>query len=347
MRLVRRLAVMVFAVWTTSVAAEDPARTEPAPEARGNAFNSVDADVAHIFRYEPSGLSLRRHFERGKIPVVFVHGLWSNPLSWSHMIERLEADSTLRARYQFWTFGYSTGNPIPYSAQLLRRDLDEARTKFDPDRSDRAFDRMVMVGHSMGGLLTKMMVQESGTRLWHVVSDRPVEQLAGDHADRALLRRVLIYRPRPELRRVVFINTPHRGSRLDQSALGNLGSRLVRLPDPLRASHNRLIAANAPDFFTPYFRKGLPTSVHELEWQSPFLLGIDSIPLVPSIEAHSIISDRRNPPKIGGSDGLVEYESAHLEGTASELLVSSGHLCQDNPAVIREIERILAEHNAR
>ena len=83
-----------------------------------------------------------------EIPVVLIHGLWSNPWSWARMIEDLEADAALRDRYQFWTFGYSTGDPLPYSAALLRRDLDEVRRKFDPDRSDAAFDRMVLVGHS-------------------------------------------------------------------------------------------------------------------------------------------------------------------------------------------------------
>ena len=198
------------------------------------------------------------------------------------MIEDLEADAALRDRYQFWTFGYSTGDPMPYSATLLRRDLDEARRKFDPDRSDAAFDRMVLVGHSMGGLLAKMMVQDSGTRLWRLISDRPVEDLAGDQADlRPASARALIFKPRPEVRRVVFIATPHRGSRVDRGGLEHLGSRLVRLPDPLRASYDRLMARNGPEFFTERFRKGLPTSIDELEWQSPMLMGLDELGLAP------------------------------------------------------------------
>ena len=260
------------------------------------------------------------------------------------MIGELEADAALRDRYQFWTFGYSTGDPLPYSASLLRRDLDEARRKLDPDRADAAFDRMVVVGHSMGGLLAKMMVQESGTRLWQLFSERPAGDLAGDPADCELFRSALIYKPRPEVRRVVFIATPHRGSRVDRGGLERLGSRLVRLPDPLRATHDRLLARNGPDFFTERFRKGLPTSIDELEWRSPILVRLDELGLAPTIKAHSIIADRRHPPGAGGSDGLVTYESAHLQGVASESLVASGHLCQDHPAVIREVGRILAEH---
>jgi pimeloyl-ACP methyl ester carboxylesterase len=347
MHFVRSSAVIVVVVAAISAAAQNPARVESSREVPGRSLSKADADVAGRFRYEPTGLSLLRSYKRGKIPVVFVHGLWASPWSWSRMIESLEADPVLRGRCQFWTYGYSTGDPIPYSASLLRRDLDEVRRKFDPDGSDREFDRMVVVGHSMGGLLTKMMAQESGTRLWQVISDRPVDELAGEPADREFLRRVLIFKPRPEVRRVVFINTPHRGSRLDQGGLELLGSRLIRHPDPLQASYSRLMARNGPDFFKPFFRKGLPTSVDELEWRSPLLMGLDAVRLAPTIDAHSIIADRRDPPRAGGSDGLVPYESAHLDGTVSEFLVSSGHLCQDNPAVIGEIRRILLEHGTQ
>jgi hypothetical protein len=104
------------------------------------------------------------------------------------------------------------------------------------------------------------------------------------------------------------------------------------------------MARNGPDFFTERFRKGLPTSIDELEWQSPILMGLDELGLSPTVKAHSIIADRRDPPRARGSDGLVPYESAHLDGVATESLVSSGHLCQDHPAVIREVRRILVEH---
>jgi pimeloyl-ACP methyl ester carboxylesterase len=336
------LLVTATSAWGQSSATVGPSGNAPGPSPPARA----KTDVAVMFRYEPTGLSLLRPYERGKVPVVFVHGLWSSPWSWSHMIEGLEADSALRARYQFWTFGYSTGDPLPYSAVLFRSNLDEVRRKFDPDRSDTAFDKMVIVGHSMGGLLTKMMVQETGARLWQIVSDRPVDELAGEPADRELFRRALFYKPRTEVRRVVFIATPHRGSQVDQGPIGHLGSRLIRLPDPLRASYDRLIARNRPDFFTEWFRKGLPTSVDELEWRSTILMRLDQLGLAPTTKAHSIIAVQHNPPKASGSDGMVPYESAHLDGVASELLVSSGHLCQDKPAVIHEVRRILGEHQA-
>jgi pimeloyl-ACP methyl ester carboxylesterase len=347
MRVIGSLIAVVAFIAATSAWAQVPSRVKSSRDARGPAPAKADTDIIGLFRFEPTGLSLLRPYRRGRIPVVLIHGMWSNPWSWARLIEVLEADAALRDRYQFWTFGYSTGDPLPYTAGLLRRDLDEVRRKFDPDRSDAALDRMVLVGHSMGGLLTKMMVQDSGTRLWRLISDRPVDALAGDQDDCDRFRRALIFKPRPEVHRVVFIATPHRGSRLDRGGLEELGTRLVRLPDPLRASYGRLIARNGLDFFTERFRRGLPTSIDELQWQSPFLMGLDELGLAPTIKAHSIIADRREPPRVGGGDGLVSYDSAHLDGVDSEWLVSGGHLCQDNPSVIREVRRILVEHGIR
>jgi pimeloyl-ACP methyl ester carboxylesterase len=300
--------------------------------------------MTDLVPYEPTGLSLLRPYARGKIPVVLIHGLWSNPWSWHRMVAALEADPAIRDRFQFWTFGYSTGDPIPYSAHLMRRDLDEARRKFDPDRSDSAFDRMVVVGHSMGGLMTKMMAVDPAERLWSVVSDRPPGELKGEKDDVELFRGAIVFAPRPEVRRVVFIATPHRGSRFDRGSIQHLGARLVRVPDSLCATHHRLVADNPPNFFREHFRRGLPTSIDELEWGSPLVTGLSAVPVAPAITAHSIIAVRPGLRPSAPTDGLVSLDSAHIDGVASEKVVAAGHLCQENPEVIAEVRRILAEH---
>src|SRR3954466_4665598 len=110
-----------------------------------------------------------------------------------------------------------------------------------------------------------MMVQDSGRRLWRLGSARPFGALAGDRADRDLFRRDLFFTPRPEVRRVVFIATPHRGSRVDRGGLERLGTRLVRIQEPLRAAYGRLKDRNGPGFFNERLREGLPTSIDELE----------------------------------------------------------------------------------
>jgi pimeloyl-ACP methyl ester carboxylesterase len=303
-------------------------------------------ELKELFRYEPTGLSLLQPYVRGKVPVVLVHGLWASPWLWHSMLEALEADPAIKAGFQFWTFGYSTGDPIPYTAHLLRKDLEEVRLRLDPGKADTAFDRFVLVGHSMGGLLCKMVAIEPGDRLWHVVSDRPFDELMGNKDDVTLLRNGLKFGTFNGVRRVIYIATPHQGSRIDQGSLQRVGTRLVRVLDPLRAANRRLVAANPPDFFREHFRKGMPSSIDELEWGSPILTGLSELAHPPGLKVHSIIAVRADAPPGHRSDRLVSYESAHIAGVASEKVVTAGHLCQDHREVIDEVRRILAEHAA-
>ena len=93
------------------------------------------------------------------------------------MVECLRP-TPLRGRYQFWLFSFASGDPIPFSAHLLRQSLRQVRRLFDPDGTDEAFDQLVLVGHSLGGILAKMMGQSSGLRLWQTVNDLPIDELS-------------------------------------------------------------------------------------------------------------------------------------------------------------------------
>jgi len=338
-----RILVMRFVLSVLTVLGVASAALSPLP-AEDHAGPRTAPRSEERFHYEPTGLSLPRPYVRGKMPVVFVHGLGARPASWRRMIEALAADPAIDGRFQFWTFGYATGNPIPYSGYLLRRDLDEVRRRLDPDKSDPAFDRMVLVGHSMGGLLCKLVAVDPGLRLWRAVSDRPLGELTGEGGDLELMRACLIFGAHPGVRRVIYIATPHRGSRLDRGSVRAIGTRLVLLPDPLRAAHRRLVAENPPDFFREPFRRGLPSSIDELGWDSPILTALSELAHPPALKVHSIIAVRPDSPPGHRTDGVVSYESAHVAGAASEELVSAGHLCQDHPEVISQVRRILLEH---
>jgi pimeloyl-ACP methyl ester carboxylesterase len=296
-------------------------------------------------RFQSTGLSMTRPYAPGRIPVVFIHGLCGSPRQWSAMIRALEADPGLGGHYQFWTFGYSTGAPIPYSAHLLRRALREARWRLDPDGRDAALDRMVLVGHSMGGLMAKMTVQDSGTRLWDLYAARPPDALAGPPEARELFRQALIFTPLPEVRRVVFIATPHRGARLKAGVepLQRLGAALIRPSDAFRSAHAALLECNGRDSFAPICRSGPPAGVGQLAWDHPMLVELGRLEFAAGVQLYSIIADRRKPPRPGGGDGVVSYDSAHLPGPVPETLVAAGHLCLDAPCVIEAIARILAE----
>jgi pimeloyl-ACP methyl ester carboxylesterase len=293
-----------------------------------------------------AGLHMLHPYERGKIPVVMIHGLGSSPMAWGRVVNELRGDPALRARYQFWIYMYPTGNPFMLSAAELRKALVEARDVVDPGHSDPAYDGMVLIGHSMGGLLSKLMISESGDTLWRLNSPQPFDRLVANPQVRDLLGRVFFFRPLPFVRRIVFIATPHRGSRLSSEFVGRLGDRLIRLPGPLEEAHRTLIAENPPHFFTADFLKGVPSSIDGLTFENPYLLTIDRLPRAPHVTAHSIIGKLGDGPLEASSDGVVPYSSSHLDWVASETIINRMHFCQDDPQTIEELRRILSLHLA-
>jgi len=285
-------------------------------------------------------------YRPGLIPVVFVHGTESSPVRWAEMLNRLQADRDIRSRFQFWFFQYDSDEPIALSALHLRDSLQGAVARLDPDGTDPALRRMVLIGHSQGGLLVKMQSISSGDRIWNAVSRKPLDQLRLSDEMRNLFRRGLFVEPLPEVARVVFISTPQRGSFVaGYRIIAYLARRLTTMPFQL-AGASAAIAQNPDAARTPF----VPTATDNMSPRSPFIQGLQEIPVAPSIKAHSIISVEAKYWSDGsfdaehGNDGVVMYSSAHIEPVESELVVRSPHSCQGNPHTIEEVRRILRLH---
>ncbi len=290
------------------------------------------------------GLVMMRPYRPRRIPVVLVHGTASSPVRWAEMFNELSHDPVLSNRYQFWLYQYNTGQPILYSAMLLRRALQSVLKEIDPTGEDDALRRMVMIGHSQGGLLTRLMAINSGTRFWDNVSEEPFDQFQMPPETRKILREAMFFEHKPTLKRVVFIATPHRGSYQATGWILNLVRRLVTLPATLVSQFQGLLQAPA---FAHAGINQLPNSVDNMSPGSPFLRALNDLAIDPGITAHSIIAVLGDGPVAGKTDGVVAYESAHIDGVASELVVRSGHSTQGHPETIEEVRRILREHLER
>lgn len=292
-----------------------------------------------------AGVAALRPYRKGRIPVVFVHGTASSPGRWADMANDLIADARLRHRFAFWFFRYDSGNPIPYSAWQLRDALTQAVARADPGGADPCLRDMVVLGHSQGGLLSKMTAIDSGDVFWRGISDEPFEDVQLRPADQELLRNVVFVKPLPFVRRVVFLATPHRGSYLAGPQLvRRIAQRLVRLPsDVVQVGAD--LATIGP---TGTLASGrMATSIDNMSPSHRFIRAFAEIPLSPGVIAHSIISVKGDGPLEDASDGVVKYESAHIEGVESELVVHSPHSgMQAAPATIEEMRRILLEHSA-
>lgn len=295
--------------------------------------------ISGLFRDRPPLVSTTP-YKPGLIPVAFVHGTASSVVRWAEMYNRLLADPEIRSRYQFWFFQYDSGNPIALSSLRLRDALTGAVARLDPDGKDPALRRMVLIGHSQGGLLVKMQSISSGDRIWNAASHTPLDELKLSDATRDLLRRGLFVEPLPEVSRVVFICTPHRGSFVaGRNIIANVTRRLLSLPFTLTG-----VAADLAR--NPGAGAGLvvPSAVDNMSPRHHFIRALQEIPIAPSITVNSIVAVEGDGPVEEGDDGVVKYSSAHLNGVQSELIVKSAHSTQGNPHTIEEVRRILRLH---
>jgi pimeloyl-ACP methyl ester carboxylesterase len=282
-------------------------------------------------------------YKPGLIPVVFVHGTASSIVRWMEMYNRLQADPELRSRFQFWFFQYDSGNPIALSALRLREALTAAVARLDPAGTDPALRRMVLIGHSQGGLLVKMLVIHSGDRIWSEVSRKPFDQVQLSDETRDLLRRGLFVEPLPEVSRVVFICTPHRGSFVaGRNIIANVTRWLLTLPVALTGVAADL--ARNPDAFAGGGSPVMPSAVDNMSPRHPFIRALQDIPVAPAVTVNSIIAVEGDGLVEEGDDGVVKYTSAHIEPVESELVVQSGHSVQGNSHAIEEVRRILRLH---
>jgi len=279
-------------------------------------------------------------YDPNKIPIVFVHGLQDTPVGWVPMVNALWSDPVLRRKYQVCVFSYPSGYPIPYSALLLRRELDAF---------DRTFPRhrpFVLVGHSMGGIISRLMISDSGgDKLWRYFFGKSPAETKLSPETKALLQAGLIFKPRHDVAGVIFISTPHRGSVIAQNPIGRIGSSLIRKSEQyMNASREILQASVVQEDPTIMKLNRLPNSIDTLSPNDPFVKEMNTLPMAKRIPYYSIIGDRGRGDTPNSSDGVVPYWSSHLDGAESETIVPCGHGAQHSPQAIAEVVRILHEH---
>jgi pimeloyl-ACP methyl ester carboxylesterase len=295
-----------------------------------------------------SGLAALRPYRDTRIPAVFVHGTNSSPGRWADMVNDLLADPRLRNRYAFWFFSYDSGNPIAYSGYKLRDALTQVVGRADPSGVNPCTQDMIVLGHSQGGLLTKLTAIDSGNAFWNNLSSKPFDEIALKPADKALLSESLFVKPLPVVKEVIFLATPQRGSYLaGPEFVRRLAAYFVRLPsDVVRVGADLTTLAPKGEGGLSFAK--MPTSIDNMSPGNQFIKTLAKIPVSPGIVAHSIISVDSDEPLDTAGDGVVKYESAHITGVESELVVRSPHSgMQSEAATIEEVRRIFLEHSAR
>jgi pimeloyl-ACP methyl ester carboxylesterase len=289
-------------------------------------------------------LLLMEPYQRGKIPVVFIHGLGSEPLTWADAVNHLRAQRDIYERFQFWFFRYPTGGDLLQSAAALREKLLTARDTFDPQQCDPALEQMVLVGHSLGGLVAQLQVSYSYDILWQHAARQPMEAVRAPTQMLAQLRSSFYFDPSPLVKRVVFVATPHHGSGMARRLVGRAASKLVHYSPGEEDDYRRLMDCNR-DVFREFLWEKKPTALDLLEPDNPFLNALAQMPISHCVRYHSIIGDPIITLDGQGSDGVVPVSSARLPGSCSERFVCARH-SRVNKAdeCVDELARILREH---
>lgn len=309
-----------------------------------------DLDLAKVFlpsRFtDETRLYVSSPYDPKRIPVVLVHGLKSSPGAFKRLYNELNREPWFRENYQIWFYSYPTGNNWTFSAARFRQEMKKAdrfaRAQGPTDR----WEKMVVIGHSMGGVISHASLKAPGDRLYQAFQERPLEQLTENRKTREAVRLLTQYDPLPQPDRAIFLAAPHRGSPMADRFFSNWITNLIRLPKTLTVD---LVDFTLNDFGSllttgESSSKGWFTSVGSLSPSYPAYRALDRSPFRQGLKIHSVIGDRGKGNTPESSDGIVPYWSSHLAPVESEKIVPAGHSVQESPECAAEVKRILKLH---
>ncbi|MFT5042275.1 MAG: hypothetical protein ACI8XO_001701 [Verrucomicrobiales bacterium] len=297
-----------------------------------------------------TGLYLMEPFRSDEIPIIFVHGLKSTPDIWLESLNKLRADPLVRDRFQLLVFSYPSGFPIGVNAATLRKHLHEFRERYDPRGTNPAMRKMVLIGHSMGGILSNYQIRDSEQIVHDKLFDRPLDETNLTDAQKAVFRPVVNFEANPDIGRVIFVASPHGGSDLALGTVGAIGTKIVRLPLKTLILTQQTNTIEGMTEAGHALMKSKLTSVHSLRPDNLGLKTVWELPNPHKVPVHSIIAREKASGSLQeSSDGVVAYTSSHVESAASEkVVVGEDHnSVTTSDEAIKELRRILYLHIGR
>lgn len=306
---------------------------------RGVLGRDQGVGAPHVFLMQP--------FDPDRRIVVTLHGLASSPEAWVNVTNELLGDATLRARFQVWQVAYPTNAPILFNRRGVQEAIEAALRHHDPAGTSRASREAVLIGHSMGGVIARLLVSRPGDALApELAAETGLEGGALEEAV-AGFRPYILFEPMPQVTRAVFIAAPHRGTPFANRTVSRWAANLIALPydvlDTVTDINRRLAGLGGGAGESVILR--VPNSVENLSDRNLTLRLADTMPISPRVTYHSIIANATpGVPLQDSSDGVVPFASAHLPGAASELVIQAGHSVQGTPEAILELRRILRMH---
>lgn len=292
--------------------------------------------MPHLFMLEP--------YNPNKKIIIFIHGLASSPEAWIALTNDILGDESLRQHYQVWQVFYSTNMPILESRAQIYALLKQAFAMHDSN--DAAMKDAVLIGHSMGGIISRLIMGQGDIRQQAVQAINTDE--AHDFIYSPAVSKRFIFQPIDQINRVIFIATPHKGTAYADRWFTLALRKVIHLPHKFLSAAE--LAVTEKKINIHQMKNSLASGIIEngpsdLSYQSKFMKMSQDIQPAQGLAYHSIIGNltqSQDPNKM--TDGIVPYTSSHLDGALSEKIIQGGHSIQEQPEAILELRRILKLH---
>ncbi|UZA25587.1 alpha/beta hydrolase [Moraxella bovis] len=351
-----------------------------------NMLNKNTATLPQLFMLKP--------YDPNQKVIIMIHGLASSPATWVNLTNNLFADPVLRDNYQVWQVFYATNLPMLENRYQIREVIDTAYALTDPNGTHLASQHSVIIGHSMGGIMARMLVSDDDllprlddlgklddldklvdathidgmdngdlnkitNNQTHPHDNTLIRQLLADTYQENFNNRFALH-ALPQVDTAVFISAPFAGTDYADRWFTRFARRVVRLPlDITKTVTGTIINSGQVDstqlqnsaIGSLYLQNG-PSQLSD---QSAFIKLTKELTINDNVAYHTIMGDRAGSAEslqgnlVGQnlSDGIVPYDSSHLDGAVSETVVTGGHNIHENPKTILQLRKILHEHLAR
>lgn len=294
-------------------------------------------NMPHIYMLEP--------YNPNKKVIVLIHGLASSPEGWIRLTNDIMGDDVLREHYQVWQVFYSTNAPILESRFQISALIQQAFNSLDPQAP--AAKDAVLIGHSMGGIIARLLVsnQDVTQEALQIFNFNELKKL---NSNPIFVQR-LQFKPISNINRSIFLASPHRGTPFANRWFTKLARRVIQLPVAFVGALGEALDGKDEDYtdlLMAQIKDGaLQNGPSDLSQNSRFTKLTKDVMPIAQMKYHSIIGNNTNStdPTVM-TDGVVPYSSAHLDGALSEKIIKGGHSIQETPEAVLELRRLLRLH---
>ena len=292
--------------------------------------------MPQLFKLEP--------YNPNKKIIVLVHGLASSPEAWIRLTNDIMGDQVLREHYQVWQVFYSTNMPILESHFQIDALIRQSFATLD--QNSPSTKNAVLIGHSMGGIISRLLVSKADLTqpALALFKSQQIQRFKNEPLFKARLQ----INPITNFDRAIFIASPHKGTAFADRWFTKAARRIIKLPGAFLGAFADSLTernVNVKDFVKDLGHGLIQNGPSDLSHSSKFTELTENVVPTDKIIFHSVmgnITDSKDPKVM--NDGIVPYESAHLKGAASELIIKGGHSIQETPEAVLELRRILRLH---